>query len=1836
MAELKRNFLKAKMNKDSDERVIPPGEYRDALNVQIQTSSTGDVGSLQNIKGNTKITNVVGGGIYPTPHANDICVGIVSHPSTDKIYYFINSGGGDVKKDYILQYDPILNLITYVFVDIYSVKKTGLSGTASTFTVTSAEAKTIRPGMIFEAGITTYKVTEVDPSGTPTVTLDAAAPLPNPLVLTHRKTLNFPEKLITGINILDDNLFWTDNATEPKRINITRSIRGTGGASAVPATLPSGDNADYHTRFIRVTPGTSNDLEIITYDDGGTDYPRFIALKDITVIRKPPLQALKVSAFSTADSRTNPVSGIVNSTIIWAGLYPVGSVITGLTFSFPVDFRTGDIVSFTALSGATTASGSYDIKLEVLSTTSSVEEIAFNSGYEFKVLTISADLISTVNDWTVDLITREAFLDDKFVRFCYRYKYQDGEYSTFAPWSEIAFIPGMYNYSAQDGYNEGMANRVRNLTLENYVPANLPYGVTDIDLLYKETNNPTVYTVETVKPTVTSYEMQTDMVHAVVPSNQLLRPWDNVPRVALAQEVSANRIIYGNYLQNYNVNEESHASVTTTSTPVGAIGVSARPSVKSLRQYQVGIVFSDEYGRETPVLTNTKQSTHVGVDLAPMYNRLKVALDIKGPPPPTWAKYYSFYIKEPTVEYYTLAMDRWYNAADGNIWISFPSSERNKLDEETFLYLKKAHGNNIPVASSKEYKILAIENEAPDFIKTLYRHIGDIENNSGSNSNIGTDEGGYPLIGTRVISIFDNDSSSLGQELDSDSMLTSYFRLRFSDTDDVAGTQSRFYDVDKVTKSNGKILFHLHGSISNDLAFATTAGDANTYENRIDSLRLQVFKGAIKSRPEFDGRFFVKIAKDLDVTNFITSFEGDDFIVYNSQELAYINNNCYIDGVFSQPTSLVSSETWFTTPSVNHPTEHTNSFGGGSPYTWSDTSGVTGDNLILDANAGGAALNDGGSESVDFWKNNSGKFFIDRASAYSWSGRKQHLPGNVYDGAYANGRWHEDYGDGTNSAESPLDELPTFSGGVWNMDGWLVNVPGYEPGSGSNALITSWLTNASDDGTSGASGTQGMAKPGRGLFVDSTWGYMDISWSGFTDHAENWAVNGASFASGQQLAQINDSEANQVTRIAYDPSFNGTGNSPADFIEKLYRPGAKFRFKLDPDSTPYTVHSNWDIITGDSDNYSNDNEIFNDGSGASGVGYLNSMYRHGHYGIRNYKTPGSDGQWDSDNLRQKWSIKVTPPFGSGPSGYTPTTGTQNSGGGITATRAIRHDGTNADAIEILIPTTIDDDGNDISGGFVSNPAVWETKPKESVDIDIYYQASDIIPLGVTSETDEDLIPTNSTFTLGATTHTVTSWDKLKINTDSNITASTFDAASNTYVTITTPSGRETRLQLSGVQSQSYVTLESIPGLPYVSHVLPWNNCWSFGNGVESDRVRDDYNAPQMDNGVKASTVLAEQVKEERRKHGLIWSGIYNSTSGINETNQFIAGEKITKDLNPVYGSLQALLNRDTRLVMFCEDRVLRGVTDKDALYNADGNPQLISSNATVGDVTPYVGNYGISKNPESLAVSPSTAYFTDVNRGRVLALSGEGIRPISDIGMEGYFSTLKQVSGKVLGTFDTMAKEYNLTSKILNTASFSERSNSWVSFKSFQPQTGVSLNNDYYTFANGDLWVHHTNSLYNNFYGSQYESSVTTIFGDTSGKVKSFNAVNYEGSQARVTSFTDIDNVSLLNGVWDDTNEGVTETDNVTDGEYFNLVAKKGWYLSSMKTDLQTASETEFKDKEGKWFGIPSGDNTVSSTANFSTQGLGTATAAYSGSASGTITISLANSSTGSDGSDWD
>ena len=74
MAEAKNNFIKSKMNKDLDERLIPNNEYRDALNLQVAKSDSDDVGSLEAILGNAVVSSGSG---YIIGHCVDEQNGLV-------------------------------------------------------------------------------------------------------------------------------------------------------------------------------------------------------------------------------------------------------------------------------------------------------------------------------------------------------------------------------------------------------------------------------------------------------------------------------------------------------------------------------------------------------------------------------------------------------------------------------------------------------------------------------------------------------------------------------------------------------------------------------------------------------------------------------------------------------------------------------------------------------------------------------------------------------------------------------------------------------------------------------------------------------------------------------------------------------------------------------------------------------------------------------------------------------------------------------------------------------------------------------------------------------------------------------------------------------------------------------------------------------------------------------------------------------------------------------------------------------------------------------------------------------------------------------------------------------------------------------------------------------------------------------------------------------------------------------------------------------------------------------------------------------------------------------
>ena len=101
MAQSKRNFQSAQMNKDLDDRLVPPGSYRDALNVSVAFSEDGNVGALENLKGNELLLTQNITGLSAASNPNAEVIGSIAHPEEDKIYYFVT---GD-NTDGIFEYD---------------------------------------------------------------------------------------------------------------------------------------------------------------------------------------------------------------------------------------------------------------------------------------------------------------------------------------------------------------------------------------------------------------------------------------------------------------------------------------------------------------------------------------------------------------------------------------------------------------------------------------------------------------------------------------------------------------------------------------------------------------------------------------------------------------------------------------------------------------------------------------------------------------------------------------------------------------------------------------------------------------------------------------------------------------------------------------------------------------------------------------------------------------------------------------------------------------------------------------------------------------------------------------------------------------------------------------------------------------------------------------------------------------------------------------------------------------------------------------------------------------------------------------------------------------------------------------------------------------------------------------------------------------------------------------------------------------------------------------------------------------------------------------------------
>jgi hypothetical protein len=210
------------------------------------------------------------------------------------------------------------------------------------------------------------------------------------------------------------------------------------------------------------------------------------------------------------------------------------------------------------------------------------------------------------------------------------------------------------------------------------------------------------------------------------------------------------------------------------------------------------------------------------------------------------------------------------------------------------------------------------------------------------------------------------------------------------------------------------------------------------------------------------------------------------------------------------------------------------------------------------------------------------------------------------------------------------------------------------------------------------------------------------------------------------------------------------------------------------------------------------------------------------------------------------------------------------------------------------------------------------------------------------------------------------------------------------------------------------------------------NAWTWGNGLESNRIYDDFNASTLEYSVRATTAI-DNYKQIRNDASICYSGIYNENTQYNRLNEFNLSLSNFKYLDREFGSIQRIAARDTDLVVFQENKVSSVLYEKNALTDAIGGGQIVSIPQVLGTQIALSGEYGISKNPESFAEWGDYMFFTDARRGVVLQLVGKQIMEISAAGMKDYFRDLMRDNPftQKLGCYDPHNHQYVLHNSLM-------------------------------------------------------------------------------------------------------------------------------------------------------------------------------------------------------------
>ncbi len=745
MTQTKNTFIKSRMNKDLDERLVPNGEYRDAVNVQVSQSEDADVGTLSTALGNSKISDF---GLSSDCEAR--IIGLYADEKDKYIYVFITN-----------------------FID-------------SSTTQTSNYPPSSVVNQIWRRNVETNENTK----------------------LVEGRFLNFSiNNFILNINLIEDLLFWTDNRNQPRKINVkkanparidsptyyttedhisvakyapfepislmkdylvnfTLSSAGGGSSSSpapyynlinqvLPTQVQSTSGTSGQGLTVLITDASSGNGNIITVEivDEGSGYSN----GDVILIAPRSGSATITLSVDNQSTMKNKCEEFLPE-IATFGLFSASTVLynynevpnnslqsLALETPFPQNGATGssdidniynncfikvisngvDVTPYKASIHALTWDQNDGAYFVTVKWPSSTQSITLNSDY---VITVGVNPDYDAK-WPGDC----EYLKDKFIRFAYRFKFDDNEYSLISPFTQVCFIPKNNGYFLKEkedtstlisinnvqtgsfspytvgdvvditsatgvgasaevvstigevkvlkpgnGFvngetltlsaltsgtgmsfiantqeiiydsdaafksteNNKFENSVNNIDLEIPCPSFLngvsrnwsnvekELHIDSLEIIYKDDEENVLKIVDTIDSTqfvnlnqnLFSYSYQSTVPIKTLTEQDLTRVSDKVPLKALTQSVSGNRIIYGNYVDGHTSNlalnyQVASAKKLSENTPTFSTLKKEyqNHTLKQNRTYQVGIVLSDRYGRQSDVVLSTLDTSINGL-----------------------------------------------------------------------------------------------------------------------------------------------------------------------------------------------------------------------------------------------------------------------------------------------------------------------------------------------------------------------------------------------------------------------------------------------------------------------------------------------------------------------------------------------------------------------------------------------------------------------------------------------------------------------------------------------------------------------------------------------------------------------------------------------------------------------------------------------------------------------------------------------------------------------------------------------------------------------------------------------------------------------------------------------------------------------------------------------------------------------------------------------------------------------------------------------------------------------------------------------------------------------